>query len=166
MTTRLLWRDGSSCQKSIEAFVIVPITSAKRLLVLLTAPLVERLGARALTRMQLANIEQLSRFVGENQAVSLATSRSISCGFAKRHVNLRSLLLAMSPGLLRHRSPWVRLSLSATSTATSALRCCSPASLPHCERSSSCHRSLCAGHDNAHPLDRLLQVHPATLWTA
>ena len=48
------------------------MTIAKRLIVLLAVPLLALLGLGLFTRLQLANIEERSRFVAESQVESLA----------------------------------------------------------------------------------------------
>ena len=70
------------------------MTIAKRLIVLLTVPLVALLGLGVFTRFQLAEIEARSRFVAESRISALATLGNLSRGFAELRVNVRSYLLA------------------------------------------------------------------------
>jgi signal transduction histidine kinase/CheY-like chemotaxis protein/HAMP domain-containing protein len=70
------------------------VTIAKRLIVLLTVPLVALLGLGVFTRFQLAEIEARSRFVAESRITALATLGNLSRGSAELRVNVRSYLLA------------------------------------------------------------------------
>ena len=70
------------------------MTIAKRLIILLTVPLVALVGLGVFTRLQLAQIEARSRFVAESRIVALATLGNLSRGFAELRVNVRSHLLA------------------------------------------------------------------------
>ena len=70
------------------------MTIAKRLIVLLTVPLVALLGLGVFSRLQLAEIEERSRFVAESRITALATLGNLSRGFAEMRVNVRSYLLA------------------------------------------------------------------------
>jgi signal transduction histidine kinase/CheY-like chemotaxis protein/CHASE3 domain sensor protein len=70
------------------------VTIAKRLVVLLTVPLLALLGLGLFTRLQLAEIEERSRFVAESRIAALATLGNLSRGFAELRVNVRSYLLA------------------------------------------------------------------------
>ena len=70
------------------------MTIAKRLIVLLTVPLVALLGLGVFSRLQLAEIEERSRFVAESRITALATLGNLSRGFAELRVNVRSHLLA------------------------------------------------------------------------
>ena len=70
------------------------VTIARRLVVLLTVPLVALLGLGVFTRLQLAQIEARSRFVAESRIVALATLGNLSRGFSELRVNVRSYLLA------------------------------------------------------------------------
>ena len=70
------------------------MTIAKRLIVLLTVPLVALLGLGVFSRLQLAEIEARSRFVAESRITALATLGNLSRGFAELRVNVRSYLLA------------------------------------------------------------------------
>jgi signal transduction histidine kinase/CheY-like chemotaxis protein/CHASE3 domain sensor protein len=70
------------------------MTIAKRLIILLTVPLVALLGLGVFTRLQLAKIEASSRFVAESRIVALATLANLSRSFAELRVNVRSYLLA------------------------------------------------------------------------
>ena len=71
------------------------MTIAKRLLVLLTIPLLALLGLGVFTRLQLRTIEERSRFVAESRIVALATLGNLSRSFAELRVNMRSDLLAL-----------------------------------------------------------------------
>ena len=70
------------------------MTIAKRLIVLLTIPLLALLGLGVFSRLQLARIEARSRFVAESRIVALATLGNLSRSSAELRVNLRSHLLA------------------------------------------------------------------------
>src|SRR5262245_25229558 len=70
------------------------VTIARRLVVLLTVPLVALLGLGVFTRLQLAEIEARSRLVAESRIVALATLGNLSRGFSELRVNVRSYLLA------------------------------------------------------------------------
>ncbi|HEY7447028.1 MAG TPA: MCP four helix bundle domain-containing protein, partial [Vicinamibacterales bacterium] len=70
------------------------MTIARRLVVLLTVPLVALLGLGVFSRLQLAQIEARSRFVAETRIVALATLGNLSRGSAEMRVNVRSYLLA------------------------------------------------------------------------
>ena len=70
------------------------VTIARRLVVLLTVPLVALLGLGVFTRVQLAEIETRSRLVAESRIVALATLGNLSRGFSELRVNVRSYLLA------------------------------------------------------------------------
>jgi HAMP domain-containing protein len=70
------------------------MTIAKRLILLLAVPLVALLGLGVFTRLQLAKIEERSRFVAESRIVALATLGNLSRSFAELRVNMRSHLLA------------------------------------------------------------------------
>ncbi len=70
------------------------MTIAKRLIILLTVPLVALVGLGVFTRLQLARIEARSRFVAESRIVALATLGNLSRSFAELRVNVRSHLLA------------------------------------------------------------------------
>jgi signal transduction histidine kinase/CheY-like chemotaxis protein/HAMP domain-containing protein len=72
------------------------MTIAKRLILLLTVPLVALLGLGVFTRLQLARIEADSRFVAESRIVAVATLGNLSRSFAELRVNVRSHLLATS----------------------------------------------------------------------
>jgi signal transduction histidine kinase/DNA-binding response OmpR family regulator/HPt (histidine-containing phosphotransfer) domain-containing protein/CHASE3 domain sensor protein len=69
------------------------MTIAKRLILLLTVPLLALVGLGVFTRVQLAKIEARSRFVAESRIVALATLGNLSRGFAEMRVNVRSYLL-------------------------------------------------------------------------
>jgi two-component system, sensor histidine kinase and response regulator len=77
------------------------MTIGKRLIALLAVPLVGLLALGILARIQLARIEERSRFVAESQLASVAVLGNISRRFAEIRVNLRSFLLASEQ---RHRS--------------------------------------------------------------
>jgi signal transduction histidine kinase/CheY-like chemotaxis protein len=70
------------------------VTIAKRLIVLLTVPLVALLGLGVFARVQLAEIESRSRFVAESRITALATLGNLSRGFAELRVNVRAYVLA------------------------------------------------------------------------
>ncbi len=70
------------------------MTIAKRLIILLTVPLLALLGLGLFTRIQLARVEERSRFVAESRIVALATLGNLSRSFAEMRVNARSHLLA------------------------------------------------------------------------
>src|SRR4029453_18657233 len=70
------------------------MTIAKRLVILLTVPLVALLGLVVFTRLQLAAIEESSRFVAESRIVALATVGNLSRSFSELRVNVRSFVLA------------------------------------------------------------------------
>ena len=69
------------------------MTIAKRLIVLLAVPLLILVGLGILVRIQLARIEERSRFVAETQITSLAVLGNISRSFTELRVNVRSHLL-------------------------------------------------------------------------
>jgi len=71
------------------------MTIAKRLIILLTIPLLALLGLGVFTRLQLRTIEDRSRFVAESRIVALATLGNLSRSFAELRVNMRSDLLAL-----------------------------------------------------------------------
>jgi signal transduction histidine kinase/DNA-binding response OmpR family regulator/HAMP domain-containing protein len=70
------------------------VTIAKRLIILLTVPLLALLGLGVFTRVQLADIEARSRFVAESRITALATLGNLSRSFAELRVNVRAYLLA------------------------------------------------------------------------
>src|SRR4051794_29453274 len=70
------------------------MTIARRLLILLAVPLVGLLALGVLTRMQLENIEERTRFVAEKQVPSLAALGNISRSYAELRVDVRSFVLA------------------------------------------------------------------------
>src|SRR5262245_28543376 len=72
------------------------MTIGKRLMVLLTVPLLALLGFGVFTRLKLAEIEARSRFVAESRIVALATLGNLSRNFAELRVNLRSELLSLN----------------------------------------------------------------------
>jgi signal transduction histidine kinase/DNA-binding response OmpR family regulator/HPt (histidine-containing phosphotransfer) domain-containing protein len=72
------------------------MTIARRLLALLTVPLLALVGLGVFTGLRLADIEARSRFVAESRIVALATLGNLSRSFAELRVNLQSHLLATS----------------------------------------------------------------------
>ena len=70
------------------------MTIGKRLLLLLAVPLIALLGFGVFARIQLARIEERSRFVSESQLAGVAVLGNISRSFAEIRVNVRSFLLA------------------------------------------------------------------------
>jgi PAS domain S-box-containing protein len=73
------------------------MTIGKRLLVLLAVPLVALLAFGIFARIQLAKIEERSRFVAENQLESLAALGNISGSFSELRLNVRNILLGTDP---------------------------------------------------------------------
>jgi hypothetical protein len=72
------------------------MTIARRLLILLTVPLLALVGLGVFTGLQLAKIEARSRFVAESRIAALATLGNLSRAFAELRVNVRSHMLATS----------------------------------------------------------------------
>src|SRR6478609_8643953 len=70
------------------------MTIGRRLILLLSVPLVALLCFGLFTRLQLGMIEERSRFVAESRIVALATLGNLSRNFAELRVNVRSYLLA------------------------------------------------------------------------
>jgi two-component system, sensor histidine kinase and response regulator len=70
------------------------MTIARRLIILLTVPLLALAGLGIYTRLQLGKIEESSRFLSESRVVALATVGNLSRSFSELRVNLRSLVLA------------------------------------------------------------------------
>jgi two-component system, sensor histidine kinase and response regulator len=70
------------------------MTISRRLLVLLSVPLLALVALGVFTGLQLAKIEARSRLVSESRVVALATLGNLSRSFAEMRVNLRSHLLA------------------------------------------------------------------------
>jgi CHASE3 domain sensor protein len=70
---------------------------AKRLIFVLTVPLVALATIAVLTRHQLSRIEAQARFVAESQVASLALLGDVSRASAELRVNVRSYLLANDP---------------------------------------------------------------------
>jgi signal transduction histidine kinase/CheY-like chemotaxis protein/HPt (histidine-containing phosphotransfer) domain-containing protein/HAMP domain-containing protein len=70
------------------------MTIARRLIVLLTVPLLALAGLGIFTRLQLADVEKRSRFVAESRIVALATLGNLSRSFVELRVHMRSHLLA------------------------------------------------------------------------
>jgi len=66
-------------------------------MVLLAVPLVVLLAFGILARMQLAKIEERSRFVSDTRLASVAALGGISAGVAELRVSIRALLLATDP---------------------------------------------------------------------
>ena len=64
------------------------MTIAKRLIFLLAVPLMALLGLGIFARVQLARIEERSRFVAESRIVALATLGNVSRNFAELRVNM------------------------------------------------------------------------------
>ena len=71
------------------------MTIGKRLLLLLAVPLIALVGFGIFARIQLARIEERSRFVSESQLAAVAVLGNISRSFAEVRINLRSFLLAV-----------------------------------------------------------------------
>ena len=70
------------------------MTIARRLLTLLTVPLLALVGLGTFAAFQLERIEERSRFLTESRTVALATLGNLSRAFAELRVNVRSHLLA------------------------------------------------------------------------
>ncbi|MFN0126973.1 MAG: response regulator [Verrucomicrobiales bacterium] len=70
------------------------MTIARRLLILLAVPLLALVSLGAFTRIQLAKLEERTRFVAESRTDALATLGNLSRSFAELRVNVRSHLLA------------------------------------------------------------------------
>jgi len=70
------------------------MTIARRLIILLTVPLLALVGLGVFTRLQLAGIEARSRFVAESRVVAVAALGNLSRSFSELRVNVRSHLLA------------------------------------------------------------------------
>jgi CHASE3 domain sensor protein len=70
------------------------MTIAKRLILLVTAPLLILLGIWAITRVQMIHVEERMRFVAESRVVALARLGDISRSFAEMRINVRSFVLA------------------------------------------------------------------------
>src|SRR5215203_4541609 len=70
------------------------MTIAKRLIILLTLPLVALAALGIFTGLQLAKIEASSRFLAESRIVALATVGNLSRSFSELRVNVRSFVLA------------------------------------------------------------------------
>jgi hypothetical protein len=66
-------------------------------MVLLAVPLVVLLAFGILARMQLARIEERSRFVADTRLASVAALGGISASVAELRVSIRALLLATDP---------------------------------------------------------------------
>jgi CHASE3 domain sensor protein len=72
------------------------MTIGKRLILLLSVPLVALVALGLFTRLPLAKIEARSRFVAESSIEALATFGNLSRSFSELRVNMRSCLLATS----------------------------------------------------------------------
>jgi PAS domain S-box-containing protein len=70
------------------------MTIAKRLILLMAVPLVALAGLAIFTRVNLARVEERSRFVAESRIEALATLGHLSRSFAELRVNVRSYVLA------------------------------------------------------------------------
>jgi signal transduction histidine kinase/CheY-like chemotaxis protein/HAMP domain-containing protein len=70
------------------------MTIAKRLIILLTVPLVTLAALAMFTRQQLSEIERSSRFLTESRTVALADVGNLSRSFSEHRVNLRTVVLA------------------------------------------------------------------------
>src|SRR5688572_4896528 len=70
------------------------MTIARRLIILLTVPLVALVGLAIFTRLQLGHVEESSRFVADSRIVALATVGNLSRSFSEMRVNVRSFVLA------------------------------------------------------------------------
>src|SRR3954453_7120774 len=70
------------------------MTIGKRLIILLTVPLVTLAALAIFTRQQLSDIEQRSRFLTESRTVALADVGNLSRSFSELRVNLRTVVLA------------------------------------------------------------------------
>jgi signal transduction histidine kinase/DNA-binding response OmpR family regulator/CHASE3 domain sensor protein/HPt (histidine-containing phosphotransfer) domain-containing protein len=73
------------------------MTIARRLLVLLSIPLLALVGLGVFTMMQLQDIEKSSRFVADTQITSLGTAALILQNFEEMRSDVRSYLLADTP---------------------------------------------------------------------
>ena len=58
------------------------MTIARRLIILLTVPLLALVGLGVFTRLQMAKVEDRSRFLAESRVGALATLGNLSRGFA------------------------------------------------------------------------------------
>jgi PAS domain S-box-containing protein len=70
------------------------MTIGKRLMILLAVPLVALLAFGVLARIQLAKVEERSRFVAEKQLASVAALGGISAAVEEIRVSIRNILLA------------------------------------------------------------------------
>jgi signal transduction histidine kinase/CheY-like chemotaxis protein/CHASE3 domain sensor protein len=73
------------------------MTIAKRLMILLAAPLLIFLAIGVITRQELDQIEEKIRFMAESRITALARLGEISRNFAEMRVNVRSFILARNP---------------------------------------------------------------------
>src|ERR1700752_635283 len=78
----------------VRALRMLLMTIAKRLVLLLSVPLLALVGLGAFTLWQLTTIETPSRFVAETKVPSPATLGNISRAFAELGVHLRNHVLA------------------------------------------------------------------------
>ena len=76
------------------------MTITKRVILLLAVPLAALVGLGVFTRLQLAKVEDRSRFVAESRIQALATLGNLSRSFGELRVQVRSHLLATN-GLAR-----------------------------------------------------------------
>src|SRR5262249_54136861 len=74
-----------------------PMSIAKRLTILLAVPLLALLGLGVFTRLQLATIEERTRFVAENQISSLSILGELSRDFEELRVRIRTYAVASTP---------------------------------------------------------------------
>ena len=75
------------------------MTIAKRLVLLLAVPLLVILSLGVATRMEMARVEQSTRFVAETRVVALARLGDISRTFADMRVAIRGFLLDPDPAV-------------------------------------------------------------------
>jgi two-component system, sensor histidine kinase and response regulator len=73
------------------------MTIAKRMLILLTVPLLALVGLGVFTRAQLAKIENRSQFVAGSRITALATLGKLSRSVSELRANLRTYVLAKTP---------------------------------------------------------------------
>src|SRR5689334_16603977 len=73
------------------------MTISRRLMLLLAIPLAALVGLAIFTRIQLAVIEQRTRFVAETRIDALVTLANLSRSFTEMRVSVRSYLLATTP---------------------------------------------------------------------
>jgi CHASE3 domain sensor protein len=70
------------------------MTIARRLILLLAVPLAALVGLALFTRLQLARVEEQSRFTADTQIVSLAMVGNIAQSYSEMRVNVRRHLMA------------------------------------------------------------------------